>query len=150
MLSTRGKVCRVLTATALIFFSITSGAATQLGQSYRARLSPMPTTPQTVSTITGGGEVQLSLVGKTLTVLGGFSGMSSAATSAHIHNGPPAQPGPAIHQLNVSETVGGELSTTLDLSEEQISALRSNSLYIQIHSITNPAGELRGWVFPAN
>jgi hypothetical protein len=39
-------------------------------ETYRARLSPMPTTPQTVSTILGEGEVILTLNGNTLTVQG--------------------------------------------------------------------------------
>ena len=149
MLSAKKKVFAAIT-TVLILYFVTSSNAAQLGHNYRARLSPMPTTPQTVSTITGGGEVQLTLIGKTLTVLGAFSGMSSAATNAHIHYGPPAQPGPVIHQLNFNENVSGEVSMTIDLSEDQISALRSNSLYIQIRSIKNPAGELRGWAFPVN
>jgi hypothetical protein len=28
--------------------------------------------------------------------------------------------------------------------------LRSNELYVQIHTETNPAGELRGWIFANN
>ena len=150
MLSATRKVFTAVTATVLVLYSITLSNAAQLGHNYRVRLSPMPTTPQTVSTITGGGEVQLTLLGKTLTAIGAFSGMSSAATNAHIHYGPPAQPGPVIHHLNFDENVSGEVSITIDLSEEQISALKSNSLYIQIHSIKNPAGELRGWAFPVS
>ena len=137
----------ILTATVLITFFTTSSGALQPSDSYRARLSPMPTTPQTVSTITGKGEVQINLEGTTLTASGTFSGMSSDATSAHIHFGPPAQPGPVIHQLNFSAMKQGELSATINLSEDQRAALKSASLYIQIHSKTNPAGELRGWIF---
>ena len=114
---------------------------------YRARLSPMPTTPQTVTTILGEGEVILTLNDNSLTVEGNFSGMSSAATGAHIHNGPPAQPGPVIHTLEVSQSTDGSVNGTLSLSEEQIEALSKNEFYIQIHSESNPAGELRGWVF---
>ena len=36
-------------------------------ENFRARLSPMPTTPQTVDSITGEGEVLLSLEGNMLT-----------------------------------------------------------------------------------
>ena len=67
--------------------------------SFRARLSPMPTTPQTKNTITGGGEAVVSLAGNTLTLTGEFAGMSSAATMAHIHNGPPAQPVRLLQRL---------------------------------------------------
>ena len=119
----------------------------QAQEIYRARLSPMPTTPQTVTTILGEGEVILTLNGNSLIVDGNFSGMSSAATGAHIHNGPPAQPGPVIHTLEVSQSTDGSVSGTLSLSDEQVEALSNNEFYIQIHSESNPAGELRGWVF---
>ena len=81
----------------LVVGSLLLSANIQAQEVYRARLSPMPTTPQTVTTILGEGEVILTLNGNSLTVEGNFSGMSSAATGAHIHNGPPAQPGPVIH-----------------------------------------------------
>ena len=117
-------------------------------ENYRARLSPMPTTPQTVDSITGEGEVFLALEGNTLTVTGIFKGMSTAATAAHLHNGPPAQPGPAVHQLVVAAATGGEISGEIELTDGQVEALRANSLYVQIHSEGNPPGELRGWIFP--
>ncbi len=126
--------------------SLPSGAFAQ-AETFRARLSPMPTTPQTKSEITGGGEVILTLEGTTLKVTGSFAGMSSAATVAHIHNGPPAQPGPVIHSLTVTEASSGEISADLELTAEQLAQLKANSFYIQIHSANNPPGELRGWVF---
>jgi hypothetical protein len=76
--------------------------------------------------------------------------MSSAAIAAHLHNGPPAQPGPVIHQLGVSSASAGEINAELELTDQQITALRNNSLYIQIHSGNNPPGELRGWIFARN
>ena len=38
-------------------------------------------------------------------------------------------------------------SATLELTAEQVSELENNSLYIQVHSENNAAGELRGWIF---
>ena len=128
---------------ALVF----SASAVAQSGTFRARLSPMPTTPQTVTTITGEGEVILTLDGNTLTVSGTFAGMNSAATMAHVHNGPPAQPGPVVHQLEITKMPAGEISAVLELTDEQVTALHNNALYIQVHSETNPPGELRGWVF---
>lgn len=136
-----------ITCTLALTFSVSAVAQSE---TFRARLSPMPTTPQTVTTITGEGEVVLTLNGNTLTVTGDFAGMNSAATMAHVHNGPPAQPGPVVHQLEVTKMTGGEISAILELSDEQVAALHNNELYIQVHSETNPPGELRGWVFARN
>ena len=134
----------LILVTGILFFS----SAIQAQEVFRARLSPMPTTPQTVTTILGEGEVILTLSGNSLSVEGNFTGMSSVATGAHIHNGPPAQPGPVIHALEVSQATNGNVGGELSLSDEQVEALRNNEFYIQIHSESNPPGELRGWVFP--
>lgn len=136
-----------LACTLALLFSVSAVAQSD---TYRARLSPMPTTPQTVTTITGEGEVILTLDGNTLTVSGNFTGMNSAATMAHVHNGPPAQPGPVVHQLEITKMPAGEISAELELTDEQVMALKNNALYIQVHSETNPAGELRGWIFARN
>ena len=141
---------KLVTSTACTLALIFSVSAVAQSETFRARLSPMPTTPQTVTTITGEGEVILTLNGNTLTVTGDFAGMNSAATMAHVHNGPPAQPGPVVHQLEVTKMTGGEISAVLELTDEQVMALHNNELYIQVHSETNPPGELRGWVFARN
>lgn len=138
---------RLITAFACTLAVVFSVSAVAQSGTFRARLSPMPTTPQTVTTITGEGEVILTLEGNTLSVSGNFTGMNSAATMAHVHNGPPAQPGPVVHQLEVSKMPAGEISAVLQLTDEQLTALHNNALYIQVHSETNPPGELRGWIF---
>ena len=126
---------------------LTSSSLSFAQEVYRARLSPMPTTPQTVTEILGEGEVILSLSGNTLELSGTFSDMSSIATGAHLHNGPPAQPGPVVHTLEIDEATGGEISASLELTDEQVKALRNNALYVQVHSVNNAPGELRGWIF---
>ncbi len=134
--------------TVLLLFMFSMGAFAQ--EVYRARLSPMPTTPQTVTEITGEGEVILTLNGSTLSVEGNFYGMSSMATGAHLHNGPPAQPGPVVHTLEIDQATAGSISASLELTAEQVEALRSNALYVQVHSTNNAPGELRGWIFLAS
>lgn len=129
-----------------IIVSASAFSQANMGNSLRGRLSPMPVTPQTVRTITGEGEVRAVLNGTTLTVSGNYTGMSSAATMAHIHQGPKAIPGPVVLRLDVSGGSAGTLSGTLTLTPELIEALHAESLYVQIHSETNPEGELRGWL----
>lgn len=123
-----------------------SQAVAQNMNSLSGRLSPMPVTAATVKTITGQGQVSAVLNGTTLNVTGTFSGMSSPATMAHIHQGPKAIPGPVVLRLDVSNASSGNISGTLTLTPELVSALHAESLYIQIHSEGNPEGELRGWL----
>lgn len=129
-----------------IIVSTSAFSQANMGNSLRGRLSPMPVTPQTVRTITGEGEVRAVLNGTTLTVSGNYTGMSSGATMAHIHQGPKAIPGPVVLRLDVSGGSAGTVSGTLTLTQELIDALHAESLYVQIHSETNPEGELRGWL----
>ena len=116
--------------------------------SLHARLSPMPVTRLTVNTITGIGSANANLSGNILTISGEFEGMSSPATSAHVHKGPKAQPGPVAFTLELTsnEDGSGTLSAQVSLSDDLIAALHAEGLYIQIHSEGNPAGELRGWL----
>ena len=130
---------------ALLILS-SSYATAQDMNSLHARLSPMPVTSATVKTITGQGQVTAKLNGTTLTIEGQFEGMNSSATMAHIHLGPKAVPGPVILRLDVSAGSSGTISGSLSLSPEQVRALHAESLYVQIHSETNPEGELRGWL----
>jgi hypothetical protein len=53
--------------------------------------------------------------------------MSSAATMAHIHNGPPAQPGPVVAALTATAGTSGKLSAEIELTDEQVAALKANA-----------------------
>lgn len=115
-------------------------------ENYSARLAPLPVNFQTVNTITGGGRIQATLEGNTLSVEGSFSGLQQSATSAAIHIGPLAIPGPAIFSLSVEPSTAGSIHGSATLDNEQIEALMNHSLYVQIHSQTALEGNLRGWL----
>jgi Cu/Zn superoxide dismutase len=131
----------------LMLLSVTLSVASAQSNGFRARLSEMPVTPQTVNTITGVGEVFVTLNGTTISVNGTFEGMSSAASAAHVHNAPKAMNGPPIGALEATSMPNGQVSGELELTAEQVTALHNEELYIVIHSETNPGGELRGWLF---
>ena len=61
-----GRKTFSITYTFILVASLFISVAAQAQETYRARLSPMPTTPQTKDTITGEGEVFLTLNGNTL------------------------------------------------------------------------------------
>lgn len=134
--------CVLLLGAAAINISIHAASMNEL----HGRLSPMPVTSLTVKTITGGGHFEAKLNDNMLTINGSFEGMSSAATAAHVHIGPKAQPGPVAFVIEISKASSGTLGGEFTLSPELIAALHAENLYIQIHSETNPAGELRGWI----
>ena len=101
--------------------------------------------------------VTLTLDGTELTVTGSFEGLSAplipaAETGAHIHMGFTGQNGGIEVTLNPTLTdndTAGTFSETETLTTEQIDALRTRQLYVNIHSENYPSGELRGQILPA-
>jgi CHRD domain len=114
---------------------------------FRARLGRVPVDSRTQSEIVGLGHAMAELDGNRLTIEGDFGGLGGAATAARIYMGAAlGARGPAIGSLNVESAREGALTGSIDLSPEQIAALRAGRLYIQIDSEVAPDGNLWGWL----
>ena len=112
------------------------------------KLGEVPVDRATTDMINGTGNVTATLDGNQLEVTGTFEGLGTPATAAHIHHGPPGIPGPVVFDLSVTNDVSGEVSGTIELSDEQVQLLRNREYYVQIHSEQNPDGVLRAWLWP--
>ena len=83
----------------------------------------------------------------------GYSGLSAAATAAHIH-GPASVFENGGVMINLEPFNGGafgesgNFSGRLSLTLEQKSAILGGLTYINIHTPDNPGGELRGQIAP--
>jgi len=103
------------------------------------------------------------LVGDRLVVRGDFNGLSSAlrdyatdpvsppnpkiTSAVHIHQGESTANGPFQYALEVSPNesgLQGRFMGEYTLTPEQLQALSSGKLYVDIHTKQNRAGELRG------
>lgn len=115
----------------------------------------------------GFGAAGAVLVGDRLIVRGDFSNLSSplrdyatdplnppnpnVTSGAHIHRGEPMGNGPFQYTLQVSpgeSGLQGRLMGEYTLTSEQLQALSSGKLYVDIHTKQNRAGELRGILKP--
>ena len=77
-----------------------------------------------------------------------FTGLSSAVTGAHIHNGAPGVAGPVIKDLGTFVN-GNTIKTVIygtDLSVH-LKEYLSGQLYINVHTTNNPNGEIRGQIY---
>ena len=139
---------RLVGKAAIIGFALVwSGLHAQTDQ-FGARLSTVPVDARNRVVITGMGRATAVLDGSELSVTGTYEGLQGPASSAHLHESPvTGVRGPAILDLEVSGGVQGSISATLDLSPDQVAALRGGRLYIQIHSVAAPDGNLWGWLF---
>lgn len=121
--------------------------AAQTQQNFKARLSPVPIDAQLAPVITGHGSVSAVLTGNKLAVSGTFEGMHSAATAAHLHQSKmTGVRGVMIHELTVSKGMAGNVSGSVDLTADEVEALRKGWLYVVVHSEGAPDGNLWGWL----
>ena len=103
------------------------------------------------------------LMGDRLIVRGDFSNLSSAlrdyatdpldppnpniTSGVHIHQGEPTANGPFQYALDVTpgeSELSGRFAGEYTLTSEQLQALSSGALYVDLHTSRNRAGELRG------
>ena len=92
----------------------------------------------------GSGSVTLDPVTKTLT--GSFTTTNLAnANNAHIHDGNVGVAGPIVVPLVQSAPGTWSVpATALPLTDPQIARLRAGGYYVNIHTLLNPGGEIRG------
>ena len=102
---------------------------------------------QLAATVTGHGSVSAVLAGTKLTVTGSFEDMRSAATAARLYMSKMTgvRSGVAIHDLTVSQAMGGNISGSVDLTAAEADALRKGLVYVQVDSVGAKDGNLRGW-----
>ncbi len=73
-----------------------------------------------------------------------FSGLTGAATAAHIHKGKPGVAGPVVVPL-CGPCHSGETGTA-KISKAVIAALEGHNAYVNVHTAKNQGGEIRGAV----
>ncbi len=103
---------------------------------------PVPTVP---SNGRGNSIVLLDRNSLMVYVTANFSNLSSNIINAHIHAGPAGSSGPVVVPLLFSGTTAGTVTgtDTLERASFADSMIRGLS-YINIHTLLNPGGEIRG------
>jgi CHRD domain len=135
-----------ITVLGIGFGGLALSLAAQSGETFKARLSPLPADARTRPSLAGSGSASAVLSGTKLAITGAFEGLVSAATTASLHSAVAAGVrGPAIGDLTVSKATSGTITGSIELTPEQLTSLHKGGLYIQIHSEKAPDGVLWGW-----
>jgi hypothetical protein len=134
-----------LFAAAVVALGACGSSSSNNGTSnFAAALTAAQETPATQSTATGSGTFMLGSDGMTLTY--NITHNVQMPTAAHIHMGTTGMAGNPIGALTMtSATV---YSGTLTLTADQVTALKANGLYANIHTMANANGEIRGQIMP--
>jgi hypothetical protein len=144
----------VLLAAAL--FLVVAGAASARSQATRVQIAASalqasqetPSPKGDVGTARGTftGTLTKSDTGAVLTWQLSFSNLTGDATAAHIHIAARGVSGPVVVPLCAPCTSG--VTGTSNINATVLDAIQSDRAYVNVHTKTNPAGEIRDQVSP--
>ncbi len=100
--------------------------------------------PTNASLATGSATLLLDLVTNQLWLTGSFSGLSSAATAAHIHQATTGTNGSVVVTLTPTPATSGTVNGSAIVTATFANQVISGNSYINIHNTNFPAGEIRG------
>jgi hypothetical protein len=119
---------------------------------YKANLKGSDEVPPNQTTGTGSLTATFDPASKQLTWNGSFSGLTGPATAAHFHG--PAEPGKnagVVIWISQKPEPGSKptpiqspFQGSATLTDAQASDLQAGLWYVNVHTATNPGGELRG------
>ena len=119
---------------------------------FSADLTGAAEKPSAVTT-SGSGFVEGALVGNTLSFTLAYRSLTSSITAAHIH-GPATSSATAAVLIDLAPYHRGTFSTqgvfsgSVALTPAMIAALLNGDLYLNLHTVPNPNGEIRGQLAP--
>lgn len=79
-----------------------------------------------------------------------YSALSSGASAANVRGAAVGENGAALFDLGAVSGTSGTINSTINLTTAQIADLRANKFYANIHTASNPCGEIRGQLHIAN
>jgi len=115
---------------------------------YTAMLDGGQEVPAVMTDAYGLGVFNLSKSGYKLQINVVVQGLSDAITGAHFHQAVAGENGDVVE--NLSEFINGNTIVTTVDPAAYLDALRSGSIYLNIHTEANPSGEIRGQVLLDN
>jgi hypothetical protein len=128
--------------TALAALALLAGGASAQSRYIAYNMNGAQEVPPNASTAIGSGSLSFDAATNTLTVSVRTTGVATA-TMAHVHRGAFGTNGPIVFGLT-----GGPNDWTGSgvLSAADVTSLRTEGLYVNVHSSTFPGGEIRGQI----
>jgi len=116
-----------------------------------AKANGMQEVPAVVTTATGTGAFSLNAAKTELTFDITVTGLSGAITAAHFHNAAAGSNGGVVRTLTAHFTGNTATGTWKSIDGEPLTALlvaelEAGRIYLNVHTVANPGGEIRGQV----
>ncbi len=119
------------------------------GAGLRALMTDKQENPPLTNTATGTGSFTLTRGGLAYNI--SVDGLSGAITGAHFHIGYAGANGPVVYSIGPT-AVGTNITgywPTPTLVDSLVVALMTGRIYVNVHTATNPGGEVRGQLLPS-
>jgi len=100
--------------------------------------------PAVATTGKGYARVFLDEGAGTITFTVVYNGLSSAQNASHIHTGAIGVSGPVTINFGASGGTSGTVTGSAAITPAQIALLRSHGFYVNVHTVNNGSGEIRG------
>jgi hypothetical protein len=102
-------------------------------------------TPPVTTSATGVGSIRITA---DRSVTGQIKTTGIEGTAAHIHMGAPGESGPPIITLVKGTKGSWKVPSGAHLTDQQYTSFKQGSLYVNVHSAANKAGEIRAQLKP--
>lgn len=107
---------------------------------FKATLEGSSEVPSNPSTATGTSTLTYNPATKTFTDVTSYNGLMP--TMGHIHKGVVGENGPVVFPFtNLASPI---TLNSIPLTDEQVTALFNDSMYVNLHTTAYPGGEIRG------
>jgi hypothetical protein len=134
----------------LLLGAVYAGAALADATSFKVPLTGAQGVPPVDTTGSGTAELTYDPATRVVTWNIAYSGLSSAATMAHFHG--PAEQGknapPTIWLSTQGSPPTNPIKGSATLTPDQAKQFSAGEWYVNVHSQSHPAGEIRGQVVP--
>jgi hypothetical protein len=133
----------LLLCAAVAGYAALAGATTTRNDRFTASLDPRQEVPSPKGVaVLAGGRFTATLSGSKLKWTLTFKHLTGKATAAHIHSGKRGKAG--IVLIPLCGPCKSGVSGTAVVTSQEVDAMKKGNLYINVHTVKNPAGEIRG------
>jgi hypothetical protein len=120
-------------------------------EGFQTDLGPTPLDGSNRANVLGRGSVTAILEERKFTIQGSFAGLATPATGAHLCMGAVmGATGPVLYDVTATPARSGQVSGSVTLTQEQVTALKKGQIYLLLDSQNAPKGNLWGWFQPAH
>src|SRR5947208_4557115 len=150
---TGGAVMRRLAASIVLTFSLSFASAGRAAGEEEPKVTleatldtaqEVPPPKGTSSDAGGSATFEYDETDKSIAYVVTVTNLTGAAIAAHIHQAAPGTPGPIRITLAQDELAGG--APALPVPADLVDPLFDGGTYVNVHTATNPDGEVRGQI----